>query len=282
MATPKTNLPPETEILSETRREVTGPPQTSPNQGLADPSQVVAETAPEEPLEQELETVDQPFTIDGGGEPLPEEPLGDEPTGIPLKDTQAALTKASQELAKMKKVLATVVANTQLTGQQPQQTPLTSPEMFSPEPTDDERLDPTKYTQRMMAVQEHKNKILEMQTFTENHPDWTDLMDTMGEISNEEEPGTFNKPGGLRRLHKRATEREELAGHRAAMKDGADKAFQAGANMQRKKGGSPFVSPGGSGGVKSRSTVPSDFAKWDTDKQLQWLKDHGRYKDQLV
>ena len=280
----KTNPPPETKILSETKRGVTDPSETSSNPGLADPSQVAAEETPGLPLEQEPETVDQPFTIDEGGEPPTEEPSGDEPsadepTGIPLKDTQAALTKTSQELAKMKEVLNFMVANAQMGGGQ---APAIAPVELSPEPTEEERLDPTLYTKRMMTVQEHKNTILEMQNFTDNHSDWVDLMPTMEEISNEEAVGTFQKPGGISRLYKRAKDREELLGYRAAMKDSADMAQQAGANMQRKKGGSAFVSPSGGGGGRSKSGVPADFAKWDTDKQLQWFKDHGRYKENTI
>lgn len=284
----KTNPPPETEILSETRREVTDSSQTSPNLGLADPSQVAAETVPTEPLGQEPETVDQPFTIDEGGKPLPSEPPGDElpddePTGIPLKDTQAALTKTSQELAKIKKALAFMAANVQMGGgQAPQQAPSIPPEMLSPEPTEDELLEPTKYTKRMLILQDMDRRreatIQEMQTFTDTHSDWQDLLPTMQQIRNEN-PDAYQKPGSLSRLHRAATEREELEGYRAAMKDGADKAFQAGANMQRKKGGSAFVSPSGGGGGRSRSAVPPDFDKWDTGKQLEWLKEHGLYKE---
>lgn len=284
----KTNPPPETEILSEVRREITDPSQTSPNQGLADPSQAAAEVVPTEPSGQETETVDQPFTIDEGGELPPPEPSGDEPptdepTGIPLKDTQAALTKTSQELAKMKKVLAFMVANAQTGGgQAPSQQPSIPPEMLSPEPTDDERLDPTKYTKRMLFLQDMNRQreatVLEMQTFTDAHSDWQDLLPTMQQIRNEN-PDAYQRPGSLSRLHKAAKDREELEGYRAGVKGSADIALQAGANMQKKKGGSPFVSPSGGGGGRSKSVMPPDFDRWDTDKQLQWLKDHGLYKE---
>ena len=289
MPTPiKTNPPPETEILSETRREITDPSQTSPNPGLADPSQVAAETVLTEPSGQEPETVDQPFTIDEGGEPPPPEPsgdelLGDEPTGIPLKDTQAALTKTSQELAKMKKVLNFMVANAQVGGGQAQpQAPPIPPEMLSSEPTEDERLDPTRYTKRMLLLQDMERRrestIQEMQIFTDTHSDWQDLLPTMQQIRNEN-PDAYQRPGSLSRLHKAAKDREELEGYRAGMKDSADIALQAGANMQRKKSGSAFVSHSGGGVGRSRSAQPADFAKWDTGKQLQWLKDHGLYKE---
>jgi len=284
----KTNPPPETEILSETRREVTDPSQTSSNLGLADPSQAVAEETPGLPLEQEPETVDQPFTIDEGGEPPPSEPSGDEPptdepTGDPLKDTQRAYHETKGELAKIKKVLAFMVANAQTGGgQAPSQQPPIPPEMLSPEPTEDERLDPTRYTKRMMVLQDMERRrestIQEMQTFTDTHSDWQDLLPTMQQIRNEN-PDAYQRPGSLSRLHKAAKEREELLGYRTAMKDSADIALQAGANMQRKKGGSPFVSPSGGGGGRSKSVQPPDFAKWDTGKQLQWLKDHGLYKE---
>ena len=293
MPTPiKTNPPPETEILSETRREITDPSQTSPNPGLADPSQVAAEETSEETLEQKPETVDQPFTIDEGGEPPPPEPLGDEPpadepTGIPLKDTQAALTKTSQELAKIKKVLAFMVANAQTGGGQapPQlQQPPIPPEMLSSEPTEDERLDPTRYTKRMMLLQDMDRRreatIQEMQTFTDTHSDWQDLLPTMQQIRNEN-PDAYQRPGSLSRLHRVAKEREELLGYRSAMKGSADIALQAGANMQRKKGGSAFVSPsgGGGGGGRGQIKMPPPDVQANTEKYLQWLKDHGFYKE---
>lgn len=279
----KTNPPPETKILSVDRREVTDPSRTSPNSGLADPSQAEPEVVPIEPSGQEPETGDQPFTLDEEDRPAGE-PVGDEPTGDPLKDTQAAFTKTTQELAKMKKVLAAVVANTQVGGQAPQQAPPIPPEMLSPDPTEDERLDPTKYTQRMMGLAEMNRRregmVQEMHNFVDSHPDWQDLMPTMQQIKGED-PDVYQGPGALSRLHRRAKERDELTGYREAMKGSADKAFQAGANMQKQKGGSPFVSPSGGGGGRSKSAVPPDYLQWDTDKQLQWLKDHGLYKDNM-
>jgi len=274
----KTNPPPETEILSEVRQEVTDPLQTSPNPGLADPSQAAAEETPGRDLEQETETVDQPFTIDEGGEPLPGEPSGD-----PLKDTQRAYHETKGELAKIKKVLAFMVANTRAGGRQaPPQGPQIPPEMLSPDPTEDERLDPTKYTKRMMILQDMERRrestIQEMQTFTDTHSDWQDLLPTMQQIR-DENPDAYQRSGSLSRLHRAAKEREELDGYREAMKGSADIAIQAGANMQKKKGSSPFVSPSGGGGGKSKSVMPPDFPRWDTDKQLQWLKDHGLYKE---
>jgi len=60
------------------------------------------------------------------------------------------------------------------------------------------------------------------------------------------------------------------------MKDQANVAFQAGANMQKQKG-KPFVSPVASGGTR-RVTIPPDFARWSTDKQKEWLGQHGFVK----
>lgn len=284
----KTNPPPKTEILSETREELTNPSQTSPNSGLVDPSQAKAEVTPDEVLGQEKETVDQPFTIDEeGGEPPVDEPSGDEPTGDPLKDTQAAFTKTTQELAKMKKVLAAVVANTQMGGGQMQpQAPPIPPEMLSPEPSEEERLDPTKYTKRMLYLAEmgRRNDAItaEMTNFVDTHSDWEDLMPTMQQVKNED-PDAYQKPGSLSRLYKRAKEREELQGFREAIKNSADVALQAGANMQKQKGGKPFVSPSGGGGAGGRRQVkmPSPEIQADTTKFLQWLKNNGFYREDM-
>lgn len=272
--TKRTNPPPKTEILSETREELTVEPQTSPNLGLADPSQSEV-SALEEETQEQLQTeaeIEPGFTVDEEGEP----------TGDRLEDTQRAFHETREELSQLKKVLAAMVANTQAGGQTPAGgPPPIPPEMLSPEPTEEERLDPTKYVRRMIGISEMKRQyestVQEMHNFVDTHSDWQDLYPTMMEIKNEE-PLSFQGPGTLSRLYNRAKEREELKGYRDAMKDTSDKAFQAGVNTQRKKGPKPFVSPSGAGGMRTKATMPPGFTSWPTSKQKQWLEDHGFVK----
>lgn len=263
----KVDKPPQTEILSETRRGVApGEPQPSPNEGLAGSPESEGRPVPEG-QEQQVGTETPPaFTVDEEGEP----------TGDALEDTKQAYHAAREEVSQLKKVLAAVVADKQMNTQPGLVTPPPPPpEISSMEPTDDERADPTQYTKRMMKMQEvnsqYERTMYEMDNFVDNHTDWQDVYPTMLQIRNEE-PRSFQGPGALNRLYRRAKEREELQGYRAALKDQTGKAFTAGANMQKAKGGRAFVAPSGAGGKKSTDIMPPNLS---TPQMLQWLKEHN-------
>jgi len=132
------------------------------------------------------------------------------------------------------------------------------------------------------ARRQQESTEMEMRNFVEDQPDWQDLYPTMERIRNENPPA-YQGPGALRRLHKVAKDREELEGYRAAMQKGADTAMQAGVQMQKKKGGKPFVSPAGAGGAGGRrqTKMPSPEIMADTAKYLQWLKDNGFYRPDM-
>jgi len=283
----KNDPPPQTEILSEgTRREVNDP-QTSLNAGFADPSGTAAPTAPEQTVQEQQpqtgvpEGTPQPetepqFTIDE--EQTPTEP----PEGDRVKDAQRAFHETRQENAELRKILSAMVAKQHLGGQP--STPAISPEAINFEPTEDERLDPTRYARRLVEGMEVKRQqessMLEMQNFVDTHPDWQDVYSTMEEIRMQE-PWIAGRPGTLNRLYKRAKEQEELRGYREAIKKSADTAMQAGIQMQKQKGGKPFVSPSGGGTMRSKSNVPpADFVEWDYNRRVQWLKEHGLWKDE--
>lgn len=283
----KTNPPPKTEILSQAKRELTDLAETSPNLGLADPSGPMAPIAPEETPEPLTETVEQPFTIDETGEG---ESTEEEPTHDPLKDTQRKLHDTTTKLSQLQKAMNAMIADRQLSGMQatPQQ-PNIPPEMFSAEPTEHERNDPQgsiRYTQRMMFLAEMNRRReateREMENFVGSHPDWEDLLPTMQRIK-QEEPMAYHGPGTLSRLYKRAKEIEELEGYRLAIKDGADKAMQAGVQMQRQKGKRAFVSPTGTGMPAGQRQIkmPPPEIQADTKKFLEWLKQNGFYREEI-
>lgn len=282
--TREANPPPVTEVLSESPRfaiDETGE-GTLPKPELAGASESMPQSGTEfvqEPETEEPES-EQPFTT---------EELGEEPTGDPLKDTQRAYHKLSQQVKEQSDLIHALTVDRQMRPPPaPVAPPSLPPEMLSPDPIGDEVFGvdpnfPAKFMRRQQGLMkmeiQQRDTEKEMRDFVDRTPDWKDMVPTMQEVF-DEEPRAYQGPGALSRLHKRAKERQELKQYRETAERIKEESLQAGVKMGKQARGRTFVSPGAAGSAMpgKLTAPPPDFPTWETSKQRQWLAANGYLK----
>lgn len=216
--------------------------------------------------------VEQPETIIPESETLnPKEPP-EEPEELlekRFKDTQKAFHDTRDELKELKDMMSAMVAEKNLRemaqiGQQ-QQIPVPAlPSSFSmPEPTEEEKTEPWRYSQRLATIQRQveiqERTHDELANFMETHPDYKnqEVFNKMMEIS-QEMPEIFAKGSRpLHKVYKIAQERLELEGYRDALKEAEKKGIEIGAGMERDKVKSGvFTKPSGGSSPRVKPTLP--------------------------
>ena len=285
----KDNPPPATEILSVTPSfeiDESGE-RPSPKPELAGASESVPQTGPEfvqepeteEPSSEQPETPEQPFTT---------EELGEEPTGDPLKDTQRAYHKLSEQVKEQANLIHALTVDRHMRPSPAPAAPQLPPEMTSPDPVGDEAFGvdpnfPGKFMRRqqglMMMNLQQRDTEREMRDFVDGNKNWKEMVPVMQEVFNEE-PRAYQGPGALSRLHKQAKDRRELKQLRESAARVKEESLQAGVKMGKQTRERTFVSPGAAGtAMPGKLTAPPpDFHTWDTAKQKQWLGEHGYLK----
>jgi len=280
-ATPKPESPPPTQILSVSEpSEMTSEQlrELAEGKGLAQPSAEIAE------IEQKPSTL----TIEPADEILsegePEEISGEEVTHDPLKDTQRKLTQTGQELAKVKEMLNTFLAEQQMRNMTTATPSMPSPEIEIPKRPQPEQFEDERsyskavadYTEQLFDYGEKRRKQDDQKKhaleFSRRNPDWRDMFPKMMEVSNEY-PTLIYGDEPFQKLYDIAKQKEELEGYRKLKKETKNIAIETGANMERSKKGTAFVSPSSGTGVTSQVSIP-DMTDWSSDEIEKWCKQH--------
>lgn len=162
-----------------------------------------------------------------------------------------------------------------------------SPAFFDPNPTEDETVDPTKYTMRMREVDAYNRDKQERTTaitsFVKANPGWREYQPKMNEIS-ERMPALKYGPDSLSNLLELAINEKERESMKKTLKEAEAAGFDAGVKMEKGKT-EVFVKPGAAAPaatvtVPDWDAVNSATGKvWTSDEMTQWAKDHGLYRE---
>lgn len=290
----KTNPAPQTEVLSVTQRPLSSDDPTPSNEELpsgTNPEPDSGGLVQQPPVS--TESLDQPqFTIDESQEQQvePEQPEGEQVTHDPLKDTQAELTRAKQELADNKKLLSSILLSREFS--QPQTSPqppagnqpdLTTNQYLPEEMPGADPNYPLKYMQRQNAIRDYSNQQRadqsEIVQFARDNPDFPEYIEDMRLIS-ARRPGYFQGPRAIPVLYELAKKERQINEFQNKQAEQRDRAMAAGAQMVKNQR-QPFASPrAGGGSVPASSKMPAGFANWSTAKQKEWLKQRNLYVEE--
>jgi len=279
LATP----PPKTEILSVAER-----PLTLESAGLAEsdseagsPVNTPVDTGEPKPISE------QPYEIPMEPSPAvePAEEISPEPevvTHEPLRDTQRKLHETTEELARMKKLVEGLLFDKEIKAPEPE----FPPGFFDPNPTEEERVDPNLYTQRMMRIQQIRDNQKDIQGFVERNPDWKSHYPKMKEVA-DKYPMLRTGPNYFQNLFNLAKQEEELETLKSAISSAEQRGMKAGSQMEQAKKTEPtFVKPSGGASPRAKPTIP-DFKginpatsrEWTSDEISRWAKEHGYYRE---
>jgi hypothetical protein len=283
-ATPKSGSPPPTQILSVSEpTEMTSEQlrELAEGKGLAQPSAEIAEIE-QKPSTLTIEPADE---ISSEEEPLE---LGgtfiEEVTHDPLKDTQRKLTQTAQELAKVKEMINVFLAEQQMRNLTTATPSVPSPEIEMPKQPQPEQFEDERsyskavadYSEQLFGYGEAKRRQEEQKKdaseFSRRNPDWREILPKMMEVNNEY-PTLIYADEPFQKLYDIAKQKEELESYRQAKKETEDKGIQTGANMERAKKGTAFVSPSSGTGVTSKVSIP-DMTDWSSDQIEKWCEQH--------
>lgn len=235
----------------------------------------------------------QPSEVPSPGEEVKTEDV----THDPLKDTQNRMrleiekSKGLEDkLAKLetdyRALVSGAVAERGLHTAEPSQKE-PPPEFFDPNPTEEETVDPTKYTMRMRNVdaynREREERTRAITSFVKANPGWKEHQPAMNAIS-ERMPALKYGPDSLSNLLELAKQEKEREDMKKTLKEAEESGFTAGANMEKGKT-EVFVKPGAAApaGVITEpdwnSINPATGKVYTSEDMTQWAKEHNLYRE---
>lgn len=220
-------------------------------------------------------------------------------THDPLKDTQRRMHEEIEKrqalegkLEKiegdMKALISGVVSERQLHNTtEPSRESEPPTEFFDPNPTEDEKIDPILYNQRMRRVDAYnkakEEKARAIMGFVKENPDWKQWQPKMNEIS-EKMPSLKYGPDSLSNLLELAKKDKQIEDMKETLKEAEEAGLTAGAQIEKNKT-EVFVKPGAAS-PRASVTVPNwdglnpaTGRVWTSDEMAQWAKENGLYRE---
>lgn len=300
MATKKANPPPETKVLASGDLS---PEQAKELAAKAKTDSPVVKT-PTEDVGIELKPISEmipvgPTKVQPSEVPLPDEGKvkTEDVTHDPLKDTQRRMHEEiekgkvlEEKFAKLegdyKALVSGAVAERGLHTAEPSQKE-PPPEFFDPNPTEDETVDPTKYTMRMRNVdaynREREERTRAITSFVKANPGWKEHQPAMNAIS-ERMPALKYGPDSLSNLLELAKQEKEREDMKKTLKEAEASGFTAGVHMEKGKT-EVFVKPGAAAPAATitepdwDSINPATGKVYTSEDVTQWAKDNNLYRE---